>query len=98
MSGEIYANKGLKCVHCKVDFPKQMSMKYGKGGKLAKGMIMVCSSCGGAMVLGDTEWRPMTKSDFDKLPHEAKLSLVMVVNQLKSKLKAGVEWSPYTKN
>lgn len=92
---EIYDAKNMVCLHCKVPFPKWMTMKYGRGGKLIKGMIMVCSNCTGAMVLGDSSWRPMEKKDFDALPNQAKVSLVLIVKGLKQKLGAGKDWNPY---
>lgn len=95
---QIYDNKGITCLFCKIPFPKRMTMANGRGGALHKGMIMVCSSCGGAMILGDSSWRPLTKADFDKLPLPSKRALVAVANGLKTKLQAGQEWSPYEGN
>ena len=92
---EICDNKDISCVHCKIPFPKRMTMANGKDGQLVKGMIMVCSACGGAQVLGETSWRPMTRQDFDALPAKSKVALVTCVNGLKARLKAGKEWSPY---
>jgi hypothetical protein len=95
MSGQIYANKDIACVHCKIPFPKRMAMANSRGGTLSKGMIMVCSACGGAQVLGDSDWRPMTKRDFDVLPPKSKADLLTVVQGLKKRLETGKEWSPY---
>jgi hypothetical protein len=95
---EIYDMKDISCVHCKIPFPKRMSMVSGKGGKLTKGMIMLCSSCGGAQILGDSEWRPLTKEDFGRLPRQSKEALAKISRGLWDKLKSGAEWSPYAKN
>ena len=58
-------------------------------------MILVCSTCGGAQILGDVDWRPMTKQDFEALPMASKRALVTTVNGLRAPLNAGSEWSPY---
>ena len=92
---QIYANKDLACLHCKIPFPKRMTMANDRGGQLHKGAIMVCSACSGAMILGDSSWRPMTKADFEALPPQSKRALLVTVQGLREKLKAGVEWSPY---
>lgn len=92
---EIYNNKGTVCVHCKIPFPKRMTMANGRGGVLHKGMIMVCSACGGVQILGDSDWRPLTQADFLALPQQSKVALVSVVKGLQSRLGAGKEWSPY---
>ena len=92
---EIHTNRDTFCVHCKIPFPKRMTIADGRGGQMAKGMIMLCSACGGAQILGDSEWRPMTKQDFEALPPLSKEKLVATANALKARLKAGVEWSPY---
>jgi hypothetical protein len=73
-------------------------MVSGKGGKLTQGMIMLCSSCGGAQILGDSEWRPLTKEDFGRLPRQSKEALAKISRGLWDKLKSGAEWSPYAKN
>jgi hypothetical protein len=95
---DVFDNRDTFCVHCKIPFPKRMSMANSRGGALTKGMIMVCSCCGGAQILGDSDWRPLTKADFDVLPPQSKLALVSVVKGLQSRLKAGQEWSPYEPN
>ncbi len=91
----VYNQKDLVCIHCKIPIPKRMPMANDRGGVLHKGMIMLCSACGGAMILGDSDWRPLTKEDFAALPLQAKRQLVFVANQLRAKLGAGAEWSPY---
>lgn len=92
---EIYANKDIACVHCKIPFPKRMTMSHGRGGQLTKGMIMICSACGGAQILGDTTWRPMTREDFLALPPQSKQALLATVAGLRQRLGTGQEWSPY---
>lgn len=83
-----------KCVHCGIVFPKRMTM--GKtDGKLRKNQIMLCSSCGGAMILGDSQWRPFTKQDFAALPPQTKRALLVAVKGLEQTVGAGKEWSPY---
>lgn len=94
---EVYTNKDIACVHCKIPFPKRMTMANGHGGTLHKGMIMVCSACGGAQILGDSSWRPITKTDFDRLPPQSKRTLLVVAKGLRDRLQAGQEWSPYEK-
>lgn len=95
---QIYSNKDISCVHCKIPFPKRMTMANGRDGQLHKGMIMVCSACGGVQILGDSSWRPLAKSDFDRLDGRSKLALVSVAKGLKERLAAGVEWSPYERS
>lgn len=86
---------GLKCLHCGIPFPKRMSMTGPSDGKLKKGMIMVCSSCNGVMILGDSDWRPFTREDFNKLPQPVQRQLVITCAGLNKVLGAGKEWSPY---
>lgn len=91
---QIHEAKNLTCLHCKIPFPKTFTM--GKtDGKIRKNQIMLCSNCGGAMILGDFDWRPFTRQDFELLPPASKRALVIAAAGIKSKLGAGKDWSPY---
>lgn len=91
---QVHEAKHLKCLHCQIPFPKTFTM--GKtDGKLRKNQLLVCSHCGGIMILGDSDWRPFLKADFEALPPQTKRALMVTVKGLAEKLQAGKEWSPY---
>lgn len=86
---------GWRCPKCEADLPKAMSMVGNKEVRLARGMIIICSSCSTPLILGDTELRPLSRQEFDAYSHQVKGTIVATVKAVASKLKAGGEWSPY---
>lgn len=78
--------------------PKRMSMTNPEGGKLTKGLIIVCSACGGTAVLGDSDLHPMTPAEFQALDPRSKRALVITRTEILATIKAGGKWSPFEKN
>lgn len=93
----IYDVKDFECLRCKITIPKCVTMANAKDGKFHKGMIVICSNCTLIMVLGDSQWRPMSEKEFKSLPPQTQVQISTTVKGLRKRIDAGGSWNPYEK-
>lgn len=95
MNAPVLQIKNTKCIHCGQEFEKRVPVADYKDPALHKGMIMVCSQCRKPMILGDADWRPLTREDFAKLPVRTKHYLLATAKGLEGLAASNKQWSPW---
>lgn len=95
MSQIVNSEPGTKCLRCGVEFVKRVHQSGHSDGKLHKGMIMICSACSQPHILGDSDWRPLTREDFAKLAPIDQKRLLYTAQMLKAKAWTKKPWTPY---
>lgn len=84
----------INCPICKAPQAGAMSMVGHKQPRIRKGTVMVCSACATINVFGDSDLRPMTPQEFNRLDERSKSSIAVIRQQLQARLQNGEPWNP----